>query len=162
MISAKTARVALMVASWEAFWWTRRLNRRWAVFAEARAAATALGRPLLVVGAPDRGPTSSPVGDINVDIGPSSAPNFVQADICKPLPFAANSVVVYVSCVLEYVADGNAALAELLRISGGQLYIVRVEPWTLTAYLYPGANRTLAVEVSPAMLRGRLNGAAAL
>jgi hypothetical protein len=45
--------------------------------------------------------------------------------------------------VLEYVDDYDAALAELQRISGGHLYIVRVEPWTLAAYFYPGAKRTL-------------------
>jgi ubiquinone/menaquinone biosynthesis C-methylase UbiE len=65
------------------------------------------------------------------------------ADITKQLPFHDNSVVVFVSCVLEYVDDVDAAIKELMRISGGHLYVVRVEPWTATAYLYPGAKRTL-------------------
>jgi SAM-dependent methyltransferase len=144
-----TTTAVLAIVGWEAFWYARRANRRLAVFAEARAAATALGRPLLVVGAPDRGASGSPVGDIHVDIGPSSAPNFVQADICAPLPFASDSVVVYVSCVLEYVADLPAAIAELNRISGGHVYAVRVEPWTLTAFLYPGARNLLPTEIHP-------------
>jgi hypothetical protein len=49
--------------------------------------------------------------------------------------------VVFVSCVLEYVGDLPAALREIQRIAGDleNIYIVTVQPWTLTASLYPGA-----------------------
>lgn len=137
------------VGVWEAFWFMHRRAARVSTHAAAQAAAKALGRPLVTVGAPDLGSSSSPSGDIVVDIRPSTLPNSIVADICKPLPFATDSVVVFVSCVLEYVNDFDAALAELRRISGGHLYVVRVEPWTLSAYFYPGARRTIS-PIAPA------------
>lgn len=110
----------------------------------ASEASDRLARPLVVVGAPDGGVTSGyGCGDVTIDIGGSSCPTSMVADITKQLPFHDNSVVVFVSCVLEYVDDVDAAIKELMRISGGHLYVVRVEPWTATAYLYPGAKRTL-------------------
>jgi hypothetical protein len=87
-------------------------------------------------------------GDVSVDLADSSCPIHKRADITKRLPFDDNSAVVFVACVLEYVDDYEAAMRELQRVSGGQLYIVRVEPWTLTAYLYPGAKRTLTGDVA--------------
>lgn len=139
-------KVGLAVAAWEGGWWMRRRSERARVFALAAADAKASGRKLVVVGAPDRGATAGPsCGDVTVDIGTSACPNFVQADITKRLPFDDDSVTVYVSCVLEYVGDYDAALRELRRVAGDHLYVVRVEPWTLTAYLYPGAKRRLAL-----------------
>jgi len=127
---------------WETAWYLRRAQERQRLFQAARQRADALGRRLVVVGSPDGGVTSSPCGDITVDIAPSAAcPNSLQADISKPLPFGDDSVVVFVSCVLEYVEDYPGAVSELLRISGGELFVCRVEPWTLTAYFYPGARR---------------------
>ncbi len=65
------------------------------------------------------------------------------ADITKgPIEgIADDSAVVFASCVLEYVTDAAAALRELARIAGSpeNLFLVLVEPWTLTATLYPGA-----------------------
>lgn len=137
------------IAAWEFFWWARRRMMRSHIYEVARAQADALGRPLVVVGAPDGGVTAGyGCGDVTIDIAPSSCPGSLQADITKPLPFADDSVVVVVMCVLEYVDDAEAALAELNRISGGYLYVVRVEPWTLTSVFYPGAQRTLACEGS--------------
>jgi hypothetical protein len=132
--------------AWEAGWWAERRARRARVFAAARAAATALGRPLVVIGAPDSGATSGyGCGDYTVDLKRSSCPNSIVADVTRSggLPFATDSVVVFCSCVLEYVADHAAAIAEIERVSGGQAYYVGVEPWTLAAVLYPGAKRTL-------------------
>lgn len=142
------AKVALGVAGgallWEIAWWARRRHERARVYDLALARSRQLGRPLVVVGAPDGGVTSGyPCGDVTVDLAPSSCPVALQADISKPLPFADNSVVVFVACVLEYVEDYAAAIRELTRISGGELYAVRVEPWTASAYLYPGAKRAL-------------------
>jgi hypothetical protein len=64
---------------------------------------------------------------------------------------AADSAVVYVSCVLEYVSDPEAALHELRRIAGTQenLFMVFVEPWTLTAALYPGALWAASNQILP-------------
>jgi len=137
--------LVLGMAAWELGWWARRRAQRKSVYANAQNAARALGRPLVVVGAPDGGVTAGyGCGDVTVDLSSSSCPVSLQADITQRLPFADNSVVVFVSCVLEYVDNFDAAMAELGRVSGGYLYVVRVEPWTLTAYLYPGAKRTLS------------------
>jgi len=132
------------VTVWDFAWWLRRRARRAEVYKEARARADALQRPLVVIGAPDGGVTGGyECGDTTVDLAVSSCPHAIRADVTKPLPFADNSTVVFVSCVLEYVNDANAALNEIMRISGGEAYFVGVEPWCLTAYLYPGAKRTL-------------------
>jgi hypothetical protein len=118
------------------------------VFALARAQANASGRPLVVVGAPDGGVTAGyDCGDVTIDLAKSSCPVFMQVDITKKIPLPDNSCVVFVSCVLEYVDDFHTAWAELCRISGGMVHVVRVEPWTLAAYLYPGAKRTLPAKL---------------
>jgi len=141
-------RIGAGIAAWEAAWWFIRQQKRKRMYDKATALALRLGRPLIVVGAPDRGTTRGPgCGDVTVDIAPSLCPRFVQADICARLPFEDDSTVVFVSCVLEYVADAEAAMRELRRIAGPNLYIARVEPWTLTAYLYPGARRRLPGDI---------------
>lgn len=125
--------IILWGCAWEGGWWLNRVRRRQVMYEKANRLARKLGRPLIVVGAPDRGPTRGPgYGDITVDIGPSDAPNFVQADITKRLPFASDSAVVFVSCVLEYVRPMQAAYDELLRVAGdkSRLFNVGVEPWT--------------------------------
>jgi hypothetical protein len=66
-----------------------------------------------------------------------------------PVPGTADdSAVVFVSCVLEYVSDPEAALRELDRMAGspGNLFLVFVEPWSLTAALYPGARWARGVD----------------
>lgn len=142
--------VLAAVAAWEGLWWLGRRDSRTRVYGQARARAEQLGRPLVVVGAPDGGVTAGyGCGDTTVDLAGSACPNSLAADIARPLPFADDSVVVFVSCVLEYVDDYEGSLRELRRISGGELFVVRVEPWTLTAYLYPGAKRTLPPRFSP-------------
>ncbi len=140
--------VAIGLGAWELFWYARRNAKRHSLYEKAAAHAHRDGVPLVVVGAPDRGATRGPgCGDVCLDIEGCACPVQLEADVTKRLPFADNSVVVFVSCVLEYVDDVEAALAELRRISGGRLYIVAVEPWTLTAYFYPGAKRTLPREI---------------
>lgn len=132
-------------ALWEGGWWVARRNRRASVFEIAQKRAAELGRPLIVIGAPDSWTTGGyGCGDVTIDLEPqSSCPHHIQADITRPLPLSDDSAVIFVSCTLEYVDDYESAVAELMRISGGELYVVRVEPWTLTAYLYPGAQRTI-------------------
>jgi hypothetical protein len=141
------AKLGLLAGAWEGAWWIRRRGKRAEAFAAARARATLLGRPLVVVGAPDGGVTAGyGCGDVTVDMAAlSSCSPYLSADVSKPLPFADDSTVVFVSCVLEYVTAYDDAYGELSRIAGGpeNLFIVRVEPWTAAAYLYPGAKRTL-------------------
>jgi hypothetical protein len=146
------------LAVYEIGWWVRRRGVRGSLYAMAQTEATLLQRPLVVVGAPDAMITGGyGCGDVTVDLVASACPHAIQADITKPLPFATDSVVVFVACTLEYVDNLPAAVAELERISGGHLYVVRVEPWTLTAYLFPGAKRVIHLRDLPAVAAlGRL------
>jgi hypothetical protein len=138
------------IVIWEAFWWAIRRGRRYDVHELARARADALGRPLCVVGAPEGGMTAGyGCGDLTVDLaGSPGCPRAVAADICGygAIPLDDDSAVVFVSCVLEYVQDHEAAVEELLRVAGSpeNLFVVRVEPWTLTSVLYPGAERVVS------------------
>jgi hypothetical protein len=143
------AKCAGLVGLWEAAWWARRRARRSSVYQIALQHAQTLNRPLVVVGAPDGGVTSGyGCGDQSIDLSTSTCPNHLQCDITTTIPIADDSCVVFVSCVLEYVDDVDAAIYEINRISGGQFFVVGVEPWTLTSIWYPGAKRTL-----PANLR---------
>lgn len=146
--------VAAALGVWELGWWVRRRAQRTMLFNAARLRATTTGKPLVVVGDPEGGVTAGyPCGDVTIDIRDSSScPNYVRADITQQIPLAANSAVVFVACVLEYVSNADAALCELLRVAGtpDNLFVVNVEPWTLTAFLYPGALRTLTPGQLPA------------
>jgi len=119
--------------------WLERRDRRRRVWQAACARAEELGRPLVVVGAPDGGVTAGyGCGDVTIDIAPSACPCSVRWDICDGMPLPDDSCVVYVSCVLEYVRDWKGAVAELERVSGGELFLVTVEPFSLTGWMYPG------------------------
>ena len=138
------------LTAWEVAWWIRRKEERARLFRTARAHANAIGKPLVVIGAPNSGPTRGPgCGDICVDIAPPSCPNQIQCDITKCIPLRNDSAVCFVSCVLEYVNDYERAWQELQRIAPGRVYNCRVEPWTLTAYLYPRMQRTLPALPEP-------------
>ena len=126
-----------------------RFRERTAAFQAAMERATALGRRLVVIGDPDAGMHTRLMraygcGDVCVDLnGCPQCPVTVVADITKgPIPDVADdSAVVFVSCVLEYVSEINSALKEIARIAGSaeNVFVVTVQPWTLTARLYPGA-----------------------
>lgn len=136
------AAVAVCCA-WESGWWAKRLYERRKVFEQARAHARDVKRPLVVIGAPDGGITGGyPCGDFTVDLVKSDCPNSIAADITKPLPFKDDSVVVFESCTLECVPHFEAAVREIKRVSGGHIFSVRVEPWTLTTMVYPSIQHT--------------------
>ena len=127
----------------------QRFERRRRAFAAAARRAAELGRPLVVVGDPDAGAHTRLVraydcGDLCIDLHGCPRCRIMQAaDLTAgPVPgIADDSAVVYVSCVLEYVTDPESALGELQRMAGSpeNLFIVFVEPWSVTAVLYPGA-----------------------
>ena len=118
-------------------------------FEAAAHRAAALGRVLVVVGDPDAGAHTRLAraygcGDLCVDLRGCPRCQVMQAaDLTagRVAGVADDSAVVFVSCVLEYVSDPEAALRELQRMAGSRdnLFIVFVEPWSLTAALYPGA-----------------------
>lgn len=144
-------KVGAALAAWETAIWARRRSRRRRVYEAALNHARAVGRPLVVVGAPDGGLTQNygcgqpSYGDKVIDLAPTSqCPNFIRADITKRLPFADDSVVVFQVCVLELVHDLPAALREIQRISGGHVFHVHVDQACLTSVLYPGVRQNVA------------------
>jgi hypothetical protein len=112
--------------------------------AERRAEATQ--RPLLVVGDPYGGVWTKifpayGCGDVCVDLQGCKCPVQIKTDITKGVDLGANAYVVYVACVLEYVEDIEAAWLEILRLAGSvdNIFVVRVQSWTLSSWLVPGA-----------------------
>lgn len=123
----------------------RKIRRR-IEFERAQKRSNKTGKPLMVIGDPDNGAFSKFTGrdygegDITVDItGCPKCKNGVKAKIEDLLPtLKTNSFVIYVSCVLEYVDDFPNVIQHLQRVSGGDLFIVNVEPYCISAYFYFG------------------------
>jgi hypothetical protein len=143
-----TAGLVLAREAYLALWARRR--RRQAVFAAAQARARELGRTLIVLGAPGAGLVNvfAPdygCGDLCIDL--EGCPGCERAATGRAedvLPFIPDdSAVVFVSCTLEYVDDVDLVWRELRRIAGDDVFAVAVEPWTLTAFFFPGAQRRL-------------------
>lgn len=137
----------------EAVGYAGRYANRAIQYRKALARARKLGRPLYILGAPDRGPTGTTIpapygcgqpeyGDKVLDFGPSACPNAIRWDLREGLPWLADgSVVVFESCVLEYVQGDPYAIAkELQRVSGGEMYAVRVEPWCPITHIATGSH----------------------
>ena len=126
-----------------------RHNHRSELFEVAKARARLLHRPLVVVGDPNSGLHTRFVqaygcGDICLDLtGCPLCPTGHVVDLTQgPNPHVAdNSAVVFVSCVMEYVPNVEAVWREVWRMAGGpeNVFIVPVQPWTLTSTLYLGA-----------------------
>ncbi|SFF11197.1 hypothetical protein SAMN02745121_06999 [Nannocystis exedens] len=149
-LSRLAARVVLGYVGWvEGTAALIRFRERSAAFQAAAERAAALGRRLVVIGDPDAGMHTRLMraygcGDLCIDMnGCPKCPITVVADITKGqiADVADDSAVVFVSCVLEYVPDLSAALREISRMAGSpdNVFVVTVQPWTLTARLYPGA-----------------------
>ncbi len=128
----------------------RRQNRR-DVYNQAVARANETQKSLVVVGNPDAGFMASVVGR-DYDCGAlcideRGCPKCtVQAvarleDVLPTLPD--NSAVIYIAGTLEYTHNLPLVLEQLQRVSGGDLFVSRVPPWTVTAFLYPGAQRRI-------------------
>jgi len=158
-----------------------RFEVRRRIFDAAARRASELGRPLVVVGDPDAGMHTRLLraygcGDMCIDMNGCPMCSVTKvADLTKgPIDgIADDSAVVFVSCVLEYVADIDAALREISRIAGSadNVFVVTVQPWTLTARLYPGArwrgtvssgSSTQAVKMTPVSLEEKLATTGAL
>lgn len=123
-------------------------RERTKVFEAAQKRAADLARPLVVVGDPDAGMATRmkraySCGDVCVDLsGCPACPVSMSVDITAGIPSVPDdSAVVFVSCVLEYTDDPEAALKDLRRVAGAEenLFLVTVDPSTLTSFLYPGA-----------------------
>lgn len=133
------------LCAWEFAWWQKRWMDRQDVYRQAKAHSLIARKPLMVVGAPDGGVTGSPGADSDliVDIRRSKYPQAIRCDVTRKIPLPDDSVVAYVSCTLEYVNNLQGAMRELRRVAPNRIYCVRVQPWTMTAHLYPGARNVL-------------------
>jgi len=128
----------------------RRLKRQH-IYQQAVAAAARLNKPLMVLGDPDGGIVNRFIGRdygcgaICTDLrGCDTCPIAIKGRAEDILPkFKNNSHVIYASMVLEYVDDYARVVRELQRVSGGDLFITTVEPNSVTAFLYPGAQRRI-------------------
>ena len=170
--SSRFALVGLAAA--ECVFAGQRWNQRRVSFVAAARRARELDRPLVVVGDPDAGAHTSMMraydcGDLCIDLhGCPRCSHYEAADITRgPIPgIADDSAVVFVSCVLEYVSDVEAARDEILRIAGEpeNAFFVTVQPWTFTAALYPGARWTgsSAESMAPVGTATKLGAAAML
>lgn len=156
MDTRTTARAVLAAAlGAEAIAAHQRFAARRELFARATARARETGRPLVVVGDPHGGAHTRLIpaygcGDLTLDLtGCPSCPNGLAVNLDRERVSSVpdDSAVVYVSCVLEYVGRPDAAWQELLRMAGStdNLFVVGVQPWSMTAALYPGAQRTVRV-----------------
>ena len=118
--------------------------RRRAYYEQAVQRARAIGRPLIVIGDPKKGMSSSLLGvmhgagDVCIDLDPVSDECY-RADATAYLrTLQSDSAVIYTSCVLEYVPAIDDLIGELNRVSGGplNLFVVNLQWWTPSAYLY--------------------------
>jgi hypothetical protein len=125
-----------------------RFRARQDYFAAAQARAQATHRKLVVIGNPSGGAHTRLIqaygcGDVCVDlVGCDGCAQSITADITQGVPgIRSDSAVVFVSCVLEYVNDPQAAYREILRMAGSpdNIWIVPVQPYTFTSMFYPGA-----------------------
>lgn len=117
------------------------LRERREVFAQARAYADSVGKPLLVVGAPKRAYKNHPCGDVTIDNSPdvlASCP-YEIADV-RNIPYPDKYFgTSFCSHVLEHLAtigDARRALAEMERVSD-KVFVVSPHKESLAAWLHP-------------------------
>lgn len=124
--------------------WRKVIRKRIYALAVARAKET--GKRLFIIGDPNNdnksvdGKADYGCGDLCLDkeTGCDLCPNGVKDSLEKFLPtLPDNSYVIFVSCVLEYVDNFEEVKKELMRVSGGDLFIVTLEPYTLKTNFFP-------------------------
>lgn len=122
-----------------------RNNNRKSTYKDALECSKKLGKRLIVIGDPHRGKGSSfhgvsyGSGDMTIDINGCSKGkcDVIQDDAYEVLKqLKTNSSVIFISCVLEYIEHIEKTIKEIRRVSGGNYFIVHVQPYTLTAFLY--------------------------
>lgn len=125
------------------------VQRKWRrkdIYDQAVKRSQETGKRLFVIGDPNNdnksldGKADYGCGDVCLDkeTGCQLCPNGVKDSLENVLPqIPDNSYVVFVSCVLEYVDNFEMVKSELNRISGGDLFVVNIEPNTLKTNLFP-------------------------
>ena len=102
-------------------------------------------KKLLVVGDPNNGGWSSVIGkeydcgDVCTDlVGCKRCPNQIQGDLLDVLKtFPDNSVVIFESCVFEYVPKLNEIKKEIKRVSNNDIYSARIGPTLMYLWYFP-------------------------
>ena len=137
--------VGIMV--YEFCWAVHRKMERKNVFREAHERTRESGKKLLVIGNPDGGAMNTMsgrdygCGDVCTDLtGCPSCPVSIKGDIREVVKeMGSGEWVVFCSCTLEYIdGDITELVQDLVRISGGDLFIVGVGKWSIIGYLYYG------------------------
>lgn len=144
----------LLVAEGAALW--ERSDRRRELIQRALARAKLLGRPVLCV-RPDRDTALARTFRV-YEFGPHlkelltpeqtivmrvsdlvEQAAMVRQGLAPHVP--ADSVVVFAACVLEQTEDPRVLMDEILRLAGSveNVFVVTLQPWTLTAALDPRA-----------------------
>lgn len=120
---------------------------RWNLYNQARRKARELKKPLLVIGDPHNGAWSSvfgpaySAGNILFDLKPCTLckNQAIEGPLHETLPLVeSNSVVVYCSCVLEFIDDLDPIIKHLYRItqSRSDIFIVPIGWWSIAGWLY--------------------------
>lgn len=127
--------LAEVMATW------KRWEQRRTLFVTADEHARKAGRRLIVVLPPAESQLTRAMnlyeyGTRYADVFRRAGVGIRAHVLARGLPeVVADSAIVYVACALEYVDDLQRTMAEILRIAGNveNIYIVTVQPWTLTA-----------------------------
>jgi len=122
----------------------RKMNRRY-LYKKAQKRAREQNKKLLVIGDPYNGLASITTGidydcgDLCIDVtGCELCKNKLKSRLEDAIQtINLNEYVMYISCVLEYVDDLPLILNYLNKIDKNDRYIVTVEWYSLSAYLYP-------------------------
>jgi hypothetical protein len=130
-----------------------RQNERYEIFKMAQVRAQETNRKLLVVGDPYYGYGSKfysifmknyECGDVTVDLtGAPKCSNGVKADILSFLKNQpSDSLVIFISCVLEYVDNIEEVISEINRVAGNRdnIFVVTVCKYSLSAFIYRDAH----------------------
>jgi len=124
-------------------------QRRRDMFNLAQHRASETGKRLIVIGDPDGGIVNRFIGrdydcgDLCIDTkGCLSCGDYLTGRPEDVLPgLETGSAVIYVSMALESVHNLDKVLAEMERVSGGDVFAATASPWTLTSLFYPGSRR---------------------
>jgi hypothetical protein len=111
--------------------------KRYKYFILAKNKSFETKKKLLVVGCPNNGGLSSYIGnifnvyncgDIVIDIDDCMCSNHIKSDIYDYLKNRnTNEYVIFISVTLEYIKNIEEVIKEILRVSGGDVYIVNIE-----------------------------------
>ena len=143
---------AVIIIAREAYYaFGARRQRKRDIFNLAQYQANQTHKDLVVIGDPDGGLVNRFIGrdydcgKLCIDAtGCLQCTNHAQGRLEDILPtMPSNSAVIYVNGQLERVEDIDKVLTELQRVSGGDLYVVRIDPWTLTSLFWPNSRRQL-------------------